>query len=382
MAYWVAKLARRMPIQTVYPLIFVLLLMIIIGIVAVESAGYPVTSVPTGAGAFYYFLRHLVALGLGLVVLIGVQLVGERRLPILGAGFYVASVIGMIAAAVTGGYQGNAAWTPRFGPIPPCQPSEVAKVSFVILAAWVLGRKPIKSLLQREVGIFFALAAVIVGLLLWQRDIGMLMLFTMIVMMMLALCGLPVVQWAAVVGAGAVGAAVLLPAAKYRMDRIYAWLRPQDYIEAGPGRHILNSLIAVSRGAGRGLGLARSTEKWTCLPYPHSDSVFCVWASETGLWGTGLLLLAVGWLAVLSYTAASRSRSRTQWLLAMGCGLTICVHALVHMAVATNLVPQAGLTLPFVSYGGTSVIASALAAAIVLWVARRGKPAPVSPMLN
>lgn len=382
MAQWVAGLARRIPAQTVYPLIFVLLLMVIIGLVAVESAGYPVTSVPTGAGAFHYFLRHLVALGLGLLLLIGVQFARKNHLPALGGALYVVSVAGMCYAAVTGGYQGNAAWTPRIGPVPPCQPSELAKVSFVILAAWVLGRKPVKSLVQREVGIFFVLAAVIVAVLLWQKDIGMLMLFTMIVMMMLALCGLPAVQWAVVAGAGAVGAAVLLPAAKYRMDRIYAWLRPEDYIEAGPGRHILNSLIAISRGAGRGLGLARSPEKWTCLPYPHSDSVFCVWAAETGLLGTGLLVVAVGWLAVISCTAASNSKSRVEWLLAMGCGLTICVQALVHMAVATNLMPQAGLTLPFVSYGGTSVIASTLAAAMVLWVARRGKPAPVSPMLN
>ncbi|MGD9518962.1 MAG: FtsW/RodA/SpoVE family cell cycle protein [Armatimonadota bacterium] len=364
--------------EVIYPLIYVLILLVLIGIATIESASYPLTSGPTGSGAFYYCLSHLAGVAVAGVFVILFQFCPLWLVPWVGAVLFGVNLILMGVAAATGGYQGNRSWTP-----PPLvfQPSEIAKVGFVILAAWLLSRKQPKTFTQREVLVFFGLTLAMTVMLGLQHDMGMLIVFFLITIAMLFLSGFPLHRWAVVVAVGGVLAVGGIIMEDYRVSRIKAWFAPKEYLD-GPGYHIMNSLIAISRGGVRGLGIGRSPDKWGSLPYPHTDSVFCVLAAETGLWGTALLLGAFGALAVLSFMAALRATSRMEWLLAIGCGLMLCLQAAVQMAVATNLLPPAGLTLPFISYGRSSLLASMLAAGVVLWVVRRGKPTPVLSELD
>jgi len=208
------------------------------------------------------------------------------------------------------------------------------------------------------------------GVLFLQKDLGMLMLFVLSCLIILLISGLPARHFAKVAGAAvAAGAGFVL----LRHERILAWLAPMDHLD-GAGYHIMNCKLAIARGAGLGLGVGQSPEKWYSLPFPQTDSIFCVWAAETGLWGTFALLLVFAALAWYTYTVASRATNPVHSLLAAGCGFLVCTQAAVNMAVATNLIPPTGLTLPFVSYGRTSLVGSALAIAVVLWVAQRTRP--------
>jgi cell division protein FtsW len=353
-----------------HALMFVAVVALAIGIVTVESAGYPITSGPRAIDGFYYFRGQVKWAILGLLIMLGLPGRKERTFDWMGIGGLAVFAALMVEAITIGGPKnGNASWTTQIGPIPPMQPSEIAKVMYAVVAAILLGQKRPESLKDPQVLQFLGVTVAVGGLLLLQKDIGMLMVFGILFLTTLLMSGLPMRLWALVAGASAVAGAGALA---MRWDRIEAWRHPLDHLN-GSGYHILNSLIAISRGAGRGLGVGQSPDKWFCLPFPHTDSIFCVLAAETGLWGVGILLVVFGAMAYLTYLAAEQARTRKEWMLATTCGFLVCVQAAINMAVTTNLLPPTGLTLPFISYGGSSLVGSALAVAVVLWVAARGK---------
>ncbi|MCX7598603.1 MAG: FtsW/RodA/SpoVE family cell cycle protein [Armatimonadetes bacterium] len=355
---------------------FVTLLAIAAGLLAVESAAYPITSRPGGfLDAFAQFKSQLGIAAIAVALLIIVPPFSEAALGgILGAGL-VASVLFMVIARVEGGnIQGNYSWTPPIGPLPPFQPSEIAKVCFAVVSAFWLGHQdPRTGKHAPLIGLYLLVALILAGLICWQRDLGMLMVFALLFLLLLFLSGLslprflPAAMLVVLMGSGAL---------MLRRDRLESWLRPMEHLD-GAGYHIMNCKLAIARGAGLGLGIGQSPDKWYALPYPHTDSIFCVWAAETGLLGTGLLLGIFGAIGWFTYKTVCRAASRVHFLLAGGCGFLICVQAAVNMAVATNLIPPTGLTLPFISYGRSSLFSSALAMAVVLWVARRARPEPV-----
>jgi len=365
-----------------HELAFVMLMLITIGLLMVASTSFPASA--ASSFPFSLFVKQVGFLGLGLALFfVVVYLIpSERALVIAAWGGLLVSFALMGWAAAVGGGQGNRAWTPPLGPIPSFQPSEMAKILLVMVGASLFGRRPIKSLFQKEMLIFLLLSGVAMGLLAWQHDLGMLALFAALVMMMLLISGMSLLQWGVVAILAFAAVIVGIQQASYRVERVAAWLHPENYYPDGAGYQIMHNLIAIARGAVRGLGLGRSPDKFGALPNVTTDSVFPVLAGETGLWGTALLLFAFGWLLVLSYYIAAQSRSRLQWFLALGCGLTLALQAAIQITVAVNWLPCAGLTLPFISYGGTSIIASCLAMGGLMWVARRAKPAATPAVLD
>jgi cell division protein FtsW len=359
-------------------LTFITFALMAAGLIMVETAGYPRSSIPVGfVDAFRYFKRQLVAAALASGVLLWVsRWRSQRSLQALGVGLYAVFLVLMVMAAARGPlYQGNRAWIFGF------QPSELAKVGFLIWAAYLLGKRPPKHLGQREVVLCLLLAGLLGGVLVWQRDLGMLAVFGLSLLLLLLLAGLSWPAWSGLAALAVAGGAVIFLASPMHRTRILAMCKPDAYLD-GPGWHIKHCLLAIARGAGAGLGLTQSPDKWLGLPYPHSDSIFCVLAAETGLCGVALLLVSFGAIAWLSYVAAERASSPTDRLLAQGCGTLVCLQAALNLMVATNLAPMIGLTLPFVSYGGSSLIANALAMAVVIGVLRRGQPVELQPELS
>ncbi|MBC7287620.1 MAG: FtsW/RodA/SpoVE family cell cycle protein [Armatimonadetes bacterium] len=356
-------------VERAHWIVFIAMCLIAAGIVWVESASYPEASVPVGAvDAFKVFKRQALMAGGAAVVLFGTAwLTGEGSLTTLGYVGFIGSLIAMVAAALYGQeHQGTRAWC--FG----VQPSEFCKVFLLLLGARLLSRARANTIFQANVLWYVAAVGATVLALVLQRDLGMLVLVGLSTMALLFVAGVRGLDLFALSAVGTAGVAAFLLHNPNRLARITAWLWPMDHLE-GAGYHVMSSLIAVARGRGWGLLPGGSPDKCYALPYPATDSIFCVIAAESGLWGTALLLFAFGALVVLGVMAAHSARSEQDRLVALGCTFLLAIQAAIHTGVAVNLMPATGLTLPFISAGGSSLLASALAAGAVASVARRGR---------
>ena len=250
------------------------------------------------------------------------------------------------------------------------QPSEFAKVAYVATVACYLARGPINRKNTYTVVLPIIVAtALMVGVLVTQSDQGMVML-VLLLAVVLAFIGGARVRYLVPVGVGALVAGLGYALTKpYILLRIKAWLHPVEYVREAGG-HILSMVVAIARGGGGGRGLGPSPDKATTLPMPHTDSIYCVIAGELGLWGAlGTLLLMVV-LVALAFKIARRSPRRLGYYLAAGLGVSLTLQALVNIGVTTATIPPTGLTLPFISAGGSSLVSSLFAAGLVLAVAR------------
>ena len=156
---------------------------------------------------------------------------------------------------------------------------------------------------------------------------------------------------------------------EYRKDRMVAFFNPWAY-RYGIGYHIIQAFIAFKKGGFLGTGLGNGTQKISRLPEPHTDFIFAVIAEEAGLVGTVLivlLFLAVLWRGIVIATGAQDNFGR---LLAVGLSLMIVIQAFINIGVVTGGLPTTGIPLPFISYGGSSLLANMIAAGILLNISR------------
>ncbi len=341
--------------------------LVILGIVFVFSSSFPGAGRPTPyhADAYFFLKSHLQHAGIGLVGMVLVSLLPLGLIKRLSRPAFLVGLILMAAAAIWGRRVGDArCWIWGF------QPSEFAKVAYVATVALYLARGPMdrKNLYTVVLPIVVA-TGLMVGLLFQQSDQGMAMLMVLLALA-LAFVGGARPRYLIPTALALLGLAMSYALTKpYIVVRIKAWLRPEDYIHQA-GYHIYGMLIATARGGVFGCGLGMSPDKWRTLPVPHTDSIYCVIAGELGLWGALGVLFIIVLLAAVAFQIGWRSRSRLGFYLAVGMGVALTLQALVNIAVATALIPPTGLTLPFISAGGSSLISSLLAAGVVLAVAR------------
>jgi len=347
-----------------------------IGLVMAFSASYPNDSRGTQdalGDAFHYFKMH------SLFVLIGLVMLGVMAWPRpsfhgrVSAWVFIASLAGMVGCiiyclAIGERTRGAMQWLP-LGPFR-IQPSEFAKIFFVSYVASKLSVGPVFGKTFPKVGYKIALASAIFGLLLLvQGDQGMTVLMFLIVLGMCYLGGVHVKLIGAAFALAAMGATLMALTSPERIDRILSWIDPVGH-RTGAGYHILTMLVATSRGWIGGLGLGMCPDKWRAMPEPHTDSIFCVIGSELGLIGMAGLLLLIVAIVRRAFQVARWSGDKVGYFLASGLGLMLALQALINMAVATSLMPVTGLTLPYISYGGSSLISCLMAAGMIMSVYR------------
>jgi len=344
--------------------------LVVLGIVFVFSSSFPRAGrpLPYHGDPYWFFKTQLKYAGIGLVAMIIISLVPLRWIERFSRPAFLVGLILMAAAAIWGKSVGDArCW------IWGMQPSEFAKIAYVAAVATMLARGPLnrenvyRVILPMAVG-----TAVMVGLLVKQHDQGMAMLMLLLALALAFIGGLRL-RYLVPLGLGLLSAGVLYSLSKpYIATRVNAWLNPEEYIR-GAGNHILHMLVAIARGGPFGMGLGMSPDKWKGLPVPHTDSIYCVIAGELGLWGAVGLLVLIVMFAVLAFKIARRSNSRLGYFLAAGIGISLSLQALVNIAVATAVIPPTGLTLPFISAGGSSLVSSLISAGLVLAVARHNQ---------
>ncbi len=259
-------------------------------------------------------------------------------------------------------------------PIPRFQPSEFAKVAFIaFLAAALASREEGKKSSEKTWRMVVGATGLMVLILLAQRDQGMATIFVFIALVMAYLAGASR-KWLAGIFSGLfVGGLLLAMSNPYRWQRITAFLDPEGDMQ-NSSYHIIRMMVAVARGGPLGKGLAFSEDKWHSLSWAFTDSVFAVIAGELGLFGGLVVLGLIGYLTWRAMDVGRRSYSVYGWYLATGAAVTLGLQAVLHVAVNTNMVPTTGLTLPFISHGGTSLMSAAMLAGLVLSVSRFARP--------
>jgi cell division protein FtsW len=249
------------------------------------------------------------------------------------------------------------------------QASEVAKFCLIIYVAGYLER--FLPQVRRQWGAFLrplVVMALIAFLLILEPDYGAVVVMTACVMGMLLMAGAPWGRFALLLVLVAGGGLLLAIAEPYRLARLTSFADPWAD-QFASGYQLTQALIAFGRGHWLGVGLGNSVQKLFYLPEAHTDFVFAVIAEELGLFGA---LIVVGLFALLVYRAmavgrrAELARMPFAAYLSYGIALVVGVQAFINIAVSTGMLPTKGLTLPLLSYGGSSLVISAMMMALLL----------------
>lgn len=246
------------------------------------------------------------------------------------------------------------------------QPSEMAKFALILYLADVLARK------QRQIGQFWrgllmplVLAAVMLGLVVKQPDLGTTVLMALMLVIMLFVAGVRLRLLLLLALAAVAAVCALVFSSDYRWRRIVAFLNPWAD-PAGTGFQIIQSFIALGSGGLTGMGLAQSRQKFYYLPAAHTDFIFSIIGEELGLIGAGVIVTLFLALLVLGMSICRKAPDFYGRLLAFGIVSVLSLQAIINIAVVTGALPTKGLPLPFISFGGSSMIINLFAVGVLM----------------
>ena len=349
----------------------------LLGAVMIFSAS-AVTAEHEYGHSYIFLLRQAAWLVIGLVGMFALMRTDYRKLREPAVVYSVLCVVGLmlVGAFFLDKSHATHRWI-RFGPVG-IQPSEVAKLAVILYLAWFLDlkRRSAASMEFRKEdflqNILPAIGPVLfcVILILAQPDLGTSVDIVLIAAAVLYVAGLSW-KWLAAGALAAIPALYFLIAhVAYRNARFWAFIHP-DSDPRGAGFQLLQSLIAVGSGGFTGVGLMESKQKLFYLPEAHTDFIYAVICEELGFIGAGIViaLFAVyGWRGLRTAFAAPDSFGR---LLALGITAMVMFQTLINFAVVLGMVPTKGIPLPFISYGGSSLLVMLLATGVLLNISQQ-----------
>ena len=252
------------------------------------------------------------------------------------------------------------------------QPSEFAKFVLLAFAAWAIdrnGENPKQG--YRAFLPMLAVMGMFVAVILKEPDFGMAVVILVSFLTIVFIAGFPWKLLGAFAAAGAAGAAVLILAKPYRVARIHAFLDPISQAQTS-GYQVVQSLIAFSNGGLLGTGVGGGKQKLFYLPEMHTDYIFSVIGEELGFAGVTLVGACFVVMVWVGYRIARRARDPFGKYLAMGVSSVIGIQALMNMMVGLSMLPPKGMVLPFLSYGGSSLVLHLAAIGVLMNVSLKG----------
>jgi cell division protein FtsW len=347
-------------------LLFAVLALVGIGIVMVYSASSAVALKKFGSDAFF-LKRQAVFAGLGIMVLVVCSHIPFRLYRSLNYPLLVVS-LGLLWAVHIPGWGvsagGSLRWL-RLGPVT-FQPAEAARLALIIYLAYSLTKKQ-DSIRVFSIGFFPHLLILMLFSipLLLQPDFGSVVIFAALTWLMMFVAGVPLRHLLSVLLLVVPAGGFLMIHAAYRIKRLLSFLDPWQY-PAGEGYQIIHSLMAFGTGGWWGTGIGKGYQKLFYLPEPHTDFVFAVIGEELGFWGVLLVLALYGWILWRGFRIACGCTDHFGMLTAMGITFAIGLQVSINMGVCLGLLPTKGLTLPFLSYGGTSLLLNMVGIGILM----------------
>ncbi len=341
-----------------------------IGVVMVYSASAINAYMLYGDSA-YYLKRHLLYLLIGIIASLWIMSVDYDVIKRYIKPALIVSFVLLVAVLIPGisrEIAGARRWF-RFSFLS-FQPSQVAKLVLILYFADVLSRK------QSEIKSFYRgfmppmiMLGLSVALILKEPDLGTAVAISVVSFIMLFVAGIRLAHLLPVLVSSFPALAVIILVKPYRMKRILAFLNPwQD--PQGIGFQIIQSYIALGSGGLLGVGLGQSRQKLLYLPGCHTDFIFSIIGEELGLIGAGAVIILFMIFVWLGIKIAVRSRDLFGHLAALGITCMIGLEAIINISVATGSIPTKGLSLPFISYGGSSLVFDMAAVALLLNIAK------------
>ncbi len=362
------------------PLMFAVATLILIGTVMVYSASISLADSPKYNTAPSYFLvRHLFALAVAFVAGVAVFQVPINTWQKFAPLVFLVAIGLLVVVLIPGvgkGVNGARRWI-ALGLLN-LQPSEVMKVAAVLYAANFTVRKQEYMHSFRKGFLPMAVVMAVIGaLLLMQPDLGAFGVIVAISMGILFLGGVNGKLFAGITAALALAFAAVIWLSPWRRERIFAYLDPWSEENAlGKAYQLSHSLIAFGRGEWFGVGLGGSVEKLHYLPEAHTDFILAVIGEELGFVGVLTVIVLFYWLVKRAFEIGRQAVALERTfagLVAQGVGVWLGVQSFINIGVATGLLPTKGLTLPLMSYGGSALLSTICAIAILLRVDRENR---------
>ncbi|MGQ9477717.1 MAG: putative lipid II flippase FtsW [Candidatus Bipolaricaulia bacterium] len=352
-----------------FGLLFATIALLLLGLVLVYSASYYLSAKyfddPT-----YLLKKQLIATGVGLMLMLFLSRFDYHHLQEL-AGLMLLGSLGLALLALVPGVSRGGRWL-ALGPLQ-LQPAELLKLTLIIyLASSIIRRGEQLHDFFQGVLPYLIILGLAAGLVILQPDFEMALIYGAIVFFMLFIGGARPAHLLFCLTSGLPLIYLALRASPYRWGRIVSFLDPFKYGQ-DKGYQLLQSLVAIGSGGLFGRGLGEGRGKLLYLPSAHNDFIASVAGEEMGLLGGLLLLLLFGLFIYRGFLILRRAPDRFGFLLGSGCLFTIGLQAVVHLGVAAGILPVTGLTLPFISYGGSSLIISLGMVGILLNISKQGK---------
>ena len=363
-----------------YPLFFTYVFLCIFGLVMIYSASIIVSFNEDGT-ADYYFRKQLTNLIVASIFFIAGAFFPYKHFSsknLMKTLLFV--TLFLFIWLLIDGYEAGGArsWINVFG-ITMFQPSEFAKLFIIIYFAGAFYRKslnnPMENLEPNNIVYPIIVWLIIVSFIATETDLGAMIIISGIAVAVIAASGIHIKKFMKFLsvlvffGAAIIGAAILIKGDDFltpnRIGRIKAFLNPFEY-ETGSSYQIVNGYIAIGSGGLEGVGLGQSIQKLGYLPEPQNDFIMAIIAEELGILGVIIVLGGLGFIVFRGLMIALKTRDPLARMLASGIASWIAIQTFVNIGGLSGLIPLTGVTLPFISYGGTSILFLSIAMGILI----------------
>jgi cell division protein FtsW len=363
----------RLPTHTGYDLMLlsVILALLAIGLAMVYSAS-GIKALDAQDDPRYFLIQQSAWVAIGLVAMFifaRVDYHRYRRLALPGLAIAILLLAVVLVPGVGTRVGGASRWL-RISSFAGLQPAELAKLALVVyLAFWLAAKRELVGRWSVTVP-FVAVLSLVAALVIAEPDLGTAIVVVAIGLAMYFVAGARLIEFAALGGLATICVAAVAVVQPYRLLRLTTFLDPWSEPQ-GAGFQTIQSIYGLALGGPLGEGLGAGKEKFGFLPAPYTDSIFAVLGDELGLLGTLTVVVLFLVIAFKGVRIALAAPDATGTLLATGVTVWLVFQAWVNMAVVAALLPMTGITLPFISYGGSSICVGLVAVGILLNVGRQ-----------
>lgn len=356
-----------------YALLCGLLLLLFIGVVMVySSSSYYALYQKDVYNTEYYFIKEITWVIVGIIGMAATMSIDYHIYKKFTPWLVMITIALLVIVLFVGADINGAVRWIRLGPLS-FQPSELAKYVMVLYLALLIDKRKGKIKKFGEGTIFYlCIAAIFAVLILLEKNLSITAIIMMVAFIMILVGGAKISHLLSLIPVGLAAGLALIFTQSYRLDRLTSFLNPWAD-PSGDSYQLIQSLYALGSGGIFGVGLGNSRQKALFMPEPHNDFIFSIIGEELGLIGCIFIIVLFMFIVIRGATIAVKSRDNYGFLLAIGIISVIAIQAIINIAVVSGSMPVTGVPMPFISYGGTSLVFNLGAMGILLNISRQSK---------